>query len=126
MNTELLPGPQAPIGVPPSVGGLFSFRDTAAGTGTPGLRKGLLFLSGALNDLDAASLADLAAARIATVVDLREPEEVTSAPDIVPAGTRLLNVPLYRGSIPVSEPIETVYRHLLQNCAPAITSAVGE
>ncbi|MBO0896100.1 tyrosine-protein phosphatase [Arthrobacter sunyaminii] len=125
MNTELLPGPQAPAGVPPSVGGLFNFRDTAAGTGTPGLRRGLLFRSGALNNLDAAGLAGLAAAGVATVVDLREPGEAASAPDNVPAGTKVLNVPLYRGSIPVSEPIETVYRHLLQNCAQAITSAVG-
>ena len=126
MNTELPSSPQAPADVPPSVGGLFNFRDAAAGTGAPGLRRGLLFRSGALNDLDAAGLAELAAARIATVVDLREPVEVASAPDIVPAGTRVLNVPLYRGSIPVSEPIEAVYRHLLQNCALALTSAVGE
>lgn len=126
MNTELHPGPQASAGLPPSAAGLFNFRDAAAGTGTPGLRRGLLFRSGALNDPDASGLAELAAVRIATVVDLREPGEVTSAPDIVPAGIRVVNVPLYCGSIPVSEPIETVYRHLLQNCAQAMTSAVGE
>lgn len=126
MNTELSSNPQAPADVPPAVGGLFNFRDAAAGTGTPGLRRGLLFRSGALNDLDAAGLAELTAARIATVVDLREPVEVASAPDNVPAGTRVLNVPLYRGSIPVSEPIEAVYQHLLQDCARALTSAVGD
>ncbi|WAP51461.1 tyrosine-protein phosphatase [Arthrobacter sp. ATA002] len=126
MNTELPSSPQASADVPPSAGGLFNFRDAAAGTGGPGLRRGLLFRSGALSGLDAAGLAELAAARIATVVDLREPAEAAAAPDIVPAGTRVLNVPLYRGSIPVSEPIETVYRLLLRNCAPALTSAVGE
>ncbi|MCC3299071.1 tyrosine-protein phosphatase [Arthrobacter caoxuetaonis] len=126
MNTELPSSPQVPADVPPSVGGLFNFRDAASGTGTPGLRRGLLFRSGALNDLDAAGLAELGAARIATVVDLREPVEVASAPDTVPAGTRVVNIPLYCGSVPVSEPIEAVYRHLLQNCARALTSAVGE
>ncbi|MET4060131.1 protein-tyrosine phosphatase [Arthrobacter sp. UYP6] len=126
MNTDLPSSPQVPADVPPSAGGLFNFRDAAAGTGTPGLRRGLLFRSGALNGLDAAGLAELAAHRITMVVDLREPAEAAAAPDHVPAGTQVLNVPLYRGSIPVSEPIESVYRHLLQNCAPALTSAVSE
>ena len=60
------------------------------------------------------------------MVDLREPVERAAAPDVVPAGTRVVNLPLYRGEIPVSEPIEAVYRHLLQNCAQAVTNAVGE
>ena len=126
MNTDLPSSPQAPADVPPAVGGLFNFRDTAAGTGTPGLRRGLLFRAAALNGLDTADLAELTAARIATVVDLREPAEAAAAPDSVPAGTRVLNLPLYRGRIPVSEPIETVYEHLLQDCGRSITSAVGE
>ncbi|MBD7996473.1 tyrosine-protein phosphatase [Arthrobacter sp. Sa2CUA1] len=125
MNTELPPDLQAPADVPPSVSGLFNFRDAADGTGIPGLRRGLLFRSGALNDLDASGLTELASARIATVVDLREPMEVAAAPDHVPAGTQVVNVPLYRGSIPISEPIEAVYRHLLQNCAPALTRAAA-
>lgn len=126
MNTELFSSPQAFADIPPSIGGLFNFRDAAAGTGTPGLRRRLLFRSGALNGLDAAGLAALAAARIGTVVDLREPVEVAAAPDILPAGSRAVNVPLYGGTIPVSEPIEAVYRQLLRNCGPALASAVGE
>ncbi|MBD8043384.1 tyrosine-protein phosphatase [Arthrobacter sp. Sa2BUA2] len=125
MNTKLSSSPQAPADVPPAVSGLFNFRDAAAETGTPGLRRGLLFRAGALNGLDAAGLAELTAVRIGMVLDLREPVEIASAPDSVPAGTQVLNVPLYRGRIPVSEPIEAVYRHLLQNCAPALTSAAA-
>ena len=126
MNTALPSSQPSPAHVPPSVSGLFNFRDAAAETGTAGLRRGILFRSGALNDLDAAALADLASARVATVVDLREPVEVAAAPDGVPAGIRVVNVPLYRGGIHAAEPIEAVYRHLLINCAQALVGAVGE
>ena len=58
------------------------------------VRYGQLFRSGVLADLSDADLARLETLGIATVVDLRSPEEVASRPNRVPRGAVTLEVPV--------------------------------
>lgn len=97
----------------------------------PNLRRvpsagiGRLYRSAALNSLDAAGIRKLEALRVGTIVDLREPFESTARPDTLPAGAEYLQIPLYRGALPLAAPIEQVYRGLLNDRGTEIAKAVS-
>jgi protein-tyrosine phosphatase len=70
---------------------VFNFRDLG-GFETPSgpVRKGVLFRSNALTDLDDEGIASLRDAGLHTAVDLRQPAEAEQAPVVVPEGTFVL------------------------------------
>lgn len=102
-----------------------------ASTAVPNLRQvpstglGRLYRSAAPNALDAAGIRELEALGVSTIVDLREPFESAARPDFLPAGTAYLQVPLYSGALPLSTPIEQVYRGLLNDRGTEIAKAIS-
>ena len=114
-------------GFPPTIGGLFNFRDAAAcspSTTFPALSRGLLFRSGALNALDCDAWKVLDRRGVNTVIDLREPAEAAAAPDNAPPGLRVISSPVYQGRIPLDLPLTELYHGLLQDCGQALADAV--
>lgn len=104
---------------------------SAATRAVPNLRRipspgaGRLFRSAAPSGLDPAGISELAGLGVGTIVDLREPFEARARPDYVPAGSRHVSVPLYRGPLPVATPISEVYHSLLTDHGVDIARAVG-
>ncbi|MGP5048822.1 tyrosine-protein phosphatase [Glutamicibacter ardleyensis] len=102
-----------------------------ASTAVPNLRQapstglGRLYRSAALSALDASGIRELEALGVGTIVDLREPFESTARPDVLPVGAVYLQIPLYRGALPLATPIEQVYRGLLNDRGTEIAKAVS-
>lgn len=82
-----------------------------------------LFRSGALSELTPAGQQELREYDIACVVDLREPYEIADAPDFISQYT-YVNVPLYRGQVPLAAAIDDVYRLLLMERGHQMAAAV--
>lgn len=89
----------------------------------PNQRAPQLFRSGALSELKAAGQQELREHDISCVVDLREPYEIADAPDFIGQYT-YVNVPLYRGQVPLAAAIDDVYRLLLMERGNQIGAAV--
>lgn len=89
----------------------------------PNQRAPQLFRSGALSELTAAGQQELREHDISCVVDLREPYEIADAPDFIGQYT-YVNVPLYRGQVPLAAAIDDVYRLLLMERGNQIAAAV--
>lgn len=102
-----------------------------ANTAVPNLRQvpsvglGRLYRSAAPSALDADGIRELEALDVGTIVDLRELFESASRPGFLPAGAAYLQVPLYRGALPLATPIEQVYRGLLNDRGTEIAKAVS-
>lgn len=93
----------------------------------PGSPASRIFRSGALHRLSAAGRQTLAGLDLAAIVDLREPSEIAAAPDDVEAAgpeTAVLTIPLYLGPVPLSTPIDQVYRDLLERRRPQLCAVV--
>lgn len=82
-----------------------------------------IFRSGALSELAACGQEELRNHDIACVVDLREPYEIADAPDFIDELT-YINIPLYRGQVPLAATIDDVYRLLLMERGNQIAAAV--
>jgi|SRR5699024_607717 len=82
-----------------------------------------IFRSGALSEVTPAGQQELRDRDIACVVDLREPYEIADAPDCIDEFT-YVNVPLYRGQVPLAAAIDDVYRLLLIDRGNQIAAAV--
>ena len=89
----------------------------------PNQRAPQLFRSGALSELTPAGRQELQQHDIACVIDLREPYEIAEAPDFIDQYT-YVNVPLYRGQVPLAAAIDDVYRLLLMERGNQIAAAV--
>lgn len=94
----------------------------------PGIGAPRIFRSSALCGLSAAGREELRQLDLAAVIDLRELSEVSEAPDEIETatpGTAWINIPLYQGPVPMSTPIEQVYRDLLVHRRPQLCAAVS-
>lgn len=89
----------------------------------PGQSAAKVFRSGALSELTQAGSEQLAGHGIGCVVDLREPYEIAASPDQTHE-MRYVNVPLYRGQVPLAAAIDDVYRVLLMERGHQIAMAV--
>ncbi|GAA3701456.1 tyrosine-protein phosphatase [Arthrobacter ginkgonis] len=85
---------------------------------------GRLYRAAAPAGLGPEGLAALEALSLGTIVDLREPAEAAAAPGHLPAGARYVSVPLYRGQVPLAEPIGAVYERLLTTRGTELAEAV--
>lgn len=89
----------------------------------PNQQVAQVFRSGALSDISSRAEHELAEYGIECVVDLREPYEIAAAPDHVGAHT-YVNIPLYRGQVPLAAAIDDVYRILLLERGHQLAAAV--
>jgi protein-tyrosine phosphatase len=85
------------------------------------VRYGRMFRSGTLSSVTDAGLAQLAALKLHTVIDYRTDAEITqSGPDRVPAGVRVVNLPVGAAAAP-QERVQDVGENQLAPAAPAPT-----
>jgi protein-tyrosine phosphatase len=111
--------------------GTFNFRDAGGYPLTSGgwLALGRLYRSDTLAGLDAAGRAALTERGVRTLVDLREAEERSLAPDALDGvDVRVAHHPLYGGRLARRAPtsLEQVYQQLVDDCGDALAAAVAE
>jgi len=112
------------------VSGAMNFRDTGglpAGAGRT--RSGILFRSGNLARVDDAGRASLGALGIRRVIDLRDEQEVTSAPSLVDGlGIEVQRVPLFLGSVASffdeDLSLAEMYRRILDDSSTGVVDVV--
>ena len=111
--------------------GTYNFRDAGGYPLASGewLALGRLYRSDALAGLDAAGRAVLTERGVRTLVDLREAEELSLAPDALDGvEVRVAHHPLYGGRLSRQAPIslEQVYEQLVDDHGEALAAAVAE
>lgn len=89
----------------------------------PSQRVATIFRSGALSELTAAAQKVLWDNSIHCIVDLREAYEIAAAPDLTDRHT-YLNIPLYRGQVPLAAAIDDVYHLLIMERGHQIAAAI--
>ena len=109
--------------------GTLNLRDLGGYPAAGGtVRWRTLLRSDTLHRLDDAGRAALAGLGLRTVIDLRTDEEVRAAPSALDStGARTFHVPLFGdaaiGRLPPE--LAAVYRHMIDDCGPAIAGAIG-
>lgn len=89
----------------------------------PGQQTSRVFRSGALTALTFEGQQEFADHDIGCVIDLREPYEIAAAPDHIAQAT-YINIPLYRGQVPLAAAIDEVYELLVMERGHQIAAAV--
>lgn len=113
-----------------ALAGTLNLRDLGgypAGDGGT-VRWRTLLRSDALNRLDEAGRAELAALGLRTVIDLRTDEEARDAPSALdPAGVQIVRLPLFTADAIAALPpdLTAVYRYVIDERGPAIAAAIG-
>lgn len=87
-----------------------------------------VFRSATLHRLGTAGREALTDLDLAAVIDLRELGEIIDAPDELEGSctsAAWISIPLYQGPVPLSTPIDRVYRDLLERRQPQLCAAVS-
>jgi protein-tyrosine phosphatase len=112
-----------------ALAGTYNFRDLggyAVGSRTTKWNK--LFRSDALHKLDESGRDTLRALPLGVVIDLREPEELTAAPNALDnVGHRTVHVPIYNGALDLHNTgleLGPVYAEMISKYGVQLTQAV--